>query len=46
LLAGILKNTVDEILQNHPMGRGMGRPSRLAQIANAYRKNCTTNSLD
>jgi ppGpp synthetase/RelA/SpoT-type nucleotidyltranferase len=46
LLAGILKNTVDEILKNHPMGRGMGRPSRLAQIANAYRKNCTTNSLD
>lgn len=38
LLAGILKSSADEILTKHPMGRGMGRPSRLAQIANAYRK--------
>ncbi|MCE0974749.1 GTP pyrophosphokinase [Pseudomonas putida] len=38
LLAGILKSCTSEILANHPMGRGMGRPSRLVQIANAYRK--------
>lgn len=38
LLAGVLKSSVGTILDNHPMGRGMGRPSRLAQIANAYRK--------
>lgn len=38
LLAGVLKSSVNAILDNHPMGRGMGRPSRLTQIANAYRK--------
>ena len=38
LLAGILKSSAKEILDKHPMGRGMGRPSRLTQIANAYHK--------
>lgn len=38
LLAGVLKSSVNTIVDNHPMGRGMGRPSRLTQIANAYRK--------
>lgn len=38
LLAGVLKSSANEILSNHPMGRGMGRPSRLTQIANAYSK--------
>lgn len=38
LLVGVLKSSVNKIIQNHPMGRGMGRPSRLTQIANAYHK--------
>jgi len=37
LLAAILKVKVDAILARHPMGRGKGRPSRLAQIAKLYR---------
>ena len=36
LLAGLLKNKVDEILARHPMGRAKGRPTRLAQIAKLY----------
>jgi ppGpp synthetase/RelA/SpoT-type nucleotidyltranferase len=36
LLAGVLKKSVEQILANHPTGRGMGRPSRLTQIAKAY----------
>ena len=38
LLAGILRNKVDDILARHPMGRGKGRPSRLAQIAKMYKE--------
>lgn len=38
LLAGILKNKVDEILARHPMGRAKGRPTRLAQIAKLYKQ--------
>ncbi len=38
LLAAILKTKVDDILKNHPTGRGMGRPSRLAQIPKAYQQ--------
>lgn len=38
LLVGLLKNRYEEILQHHPMGRGRGRPNRLAQIGVAYRK--------
>jgi hypothetical protein len=36
LLAGLLKKSASQILKNHPTGRGMGRPSRLTQIAKAY----------
>jgi ppGpp synthetase/RelA/SpoT-type nucleotidyltranferase len=38
LLSGILKSKVDLILDSHPMGRGKGRPSRLAQIAKLYKQ--------
>ncbi|MBK1736160.1 hypothetical protein CKO15_12935 [Halorhodospira abdelmalekii] len=38
LLAGVLRSKVDEILGRHPMGRGKGRPSRLAQIAKMYKE--------
>lgn len=38
LLAGLLKSHLAKILANHPMGRGRGRPNRLAQIATAYRR--------
>lgn len=38
LLVGILKARLQKVLENHPMGRGMGRPSRLAQIASWYRR--------
>lgn len=38
LLAGLLKHKVDEILARHPMGRGKGRPTRLAQIAKLYKE--------
>lgn len=38
LLAGILRKKVNEILARHPMGRGKGRPSRLAQIAKMYKE--------
>jgi len=38
LLVGLLKNRLAKVLANHPMGRGLGRPSRLAQIAVAYRR--------
>ncbi|MFX1682871.1 RelA/SpoT domain-containing protein [Mitsuaria sp. CC2] len=38
LLVGLLKNRYEEILAHHPMGRGRGRPNRLAQIGVAYRK--------
>lgn len=38
LLAGLLKSWYGKILDNHPMGRGRGRPNRLAQIALAYRR--------
>lgn len=38
LLAGLLKNLYELILEHHPMGRGRGRPNRLAQIAAAYRR--------
>ncbi|MGN5135136.1 GTP pyrophosphokinase [Aeromonas veronii] len=38
LLAGLLKVKVDEVLKRHPMGRGKGRPSRLAQIAKMYKE--------
>lgn len=38
LLAGVLRIKVDEILARHPMGRGKGRPSRLAQIAKMYKE--------
>lgn len=41
LLAGLLKSSVEQIVNNHPMGRGLGRPSRLTQIANAFRKMVT-----
>lgn len=38
LLAGLLKSQYERILAHHPMGRGRGRPNRLAQIAAAYRR--------
>lgn len=38
LLVGLLKVKVDEILKRHPMGRGKGRPSRLALIAKSYKE--------
>lgn len=38
LLVGLLKNRYEQILAHHPMGRGRGRPNRLAQIGVAYRK--------
>lgn len=38
LLAGLLKNWYEPILAHHRIGRGRGRPNRLAQIAIAYRK--------
>lgn len=38
LLVGLLSKNLDRVLANHPMGRGFGRPSRLAQIASAYRR--------
>lgn len=38
LLAGLLKSKVDAILARHPMGRGKGRPTRLAQIAKLYKQ--------
>ena len=38
LLVGLLSTCLDKVLANHPMGRGIGRPSRLAQIASAYRR--------
>lgn len=38
LLAGVLKTKVDQILARHPMGRGKGRPTRLAQIAKLYKQ--------
>lgn len=38
LLVGILRSLLQRVLDNHPMGRGVGRPSRLAQIASAYRR--------
>ncbi len=38
LLAGLLKGWYEKILDHHPMGRGRGRPNRLAQIAAAYRR--------
>jgi ppGpp synthetase/RelA/SpoT-type nucleotidyltranferase len=38
LLVGLLGTKLDRVLANHPMGRGVGRPSRLAQIASAYRR--------
>lgn len=38
LLAGLLKSWYEQILAHHPMGRGRGRPNRLAQIAAAYRR--------
>lgn len=38
LLVGLLKNLHPQILAHHPMGRGRGRPNRLAQIAAAYRR--------
>ena len=38
LLVGLLSTCLDRVLRNHPMGRGAGRPSRLAQIASAYRR--------
>lgn len=38
LLVGLLSTSLDRVLANHPMGRGVGRPSRLAQIASAYRR--------
>lgn len=38
LLVGLLKEKVDDILARHPMGRGKGRPSRLAQIAKMYKE--------
>jgi ppGpp synthetase/RelA/SpoT-type nucleotidyltranferase len=41
LLAGVLSVLANQIIANHPMGRGMGRPLRLVQIANAYRRMVT-----
>jgi len=38
LLVGILRSRLQEVLNFHPMGRGVGRPSRLAQIASWYRR--------
>lgn len=38
LLVGLLKEKVNEILKRHPMGRGKGRPSRLALIAKSYKE--------
>lgn len=38
LLAGILRTQVDEIIRRHPTGRGKGRPTRLVQIAKAYKQ--------
>lgn len=38
LLAGLLRSKYEQILKNHPMGRGRGRPNRLAQISAAYRR--------
>jgi ppGpp synthetase/RelA/SpoT-type nucleotidyltranferase len=38
LLVGILRSHLAQVLKNHPMGRGVGRPSRLAQIASWYRR--------
>lgn len=38
LLVGLLRNRYEQILAHHPMGRGRGRPNRLAQIGVAYRK--------
>jgi ppGpp synthetase/RelA/SpoT-type nucleotidyltranferase len=38
LLVGLLSTCLERVLRNHPMGRGNGRPSRLAQIASAYRR--------
>lgn len=38
LLSGLLKERVNEVLARHPMGRGKGRPSRLAQIAKMYKE--------
>ncbi len=36
LLAVLLRKFTQQILINHPTGRGKGRPSRLAQIARTY----------
>jgi ppGpp synthetase/RelA/SpoT-type nucleotidyltranferase len=38
LLVGLLDSQYEAILARHPMGRGRGRPNRLAQIAAAYRR--------
>jgi ppGpp synthetase/RelA/SpoT-type nucleotidyltranferase len=38
LLAGLLKTHYTKIVEMHPTGRGMGRPSRLTQIATSYKK--------
>ena len=36
LLAGVLRNNYQTILENNPTGRGKGRPTRLTQIAKMY----------
>ena len=38
LLAALLKKFSDRIIENHPIGRGKGRPSRLVQIARMYKE--------
>ena len=38
LLMLLLGKRVDEVLENHPMGRGKGRPLRIARIASRFKK--------
>jgi len=38
LLAALLRKFAEKIIENHPTGRGKGRPSRLVQIARTYKE--------
>lgn len=37
LLVAILSKKLEDVIANHPTGRGFGRPTRLASIARAYK---------
>ncbi len=46
LLMLLLDKRVDAVVNNHPMGRGRGRPSRLASVASRFQKMREQQELD